>query len=89
MKLQKLIATGLVCVTLTACIAGCGTAKKEEANNGKVKITVGYWPEKGTKEYDTKQEQIAKFNEKYPDIEVVGDPYAYSIDTFTAKATAR
>ena len=88
MKLQKLIATGLVCVAMAAFMAGCGTAKKEEAENGKVKISVGYWPEKGTKDYDTKQGQIAKFNEKYPDIEVVGDPYAYSIDTFTAKATA-
>lgn len=85
---RKRIAIGLLsCFMATSMIAGCGTSKKAE-NDGKIKISVGKWPEKGTEAYDLKQKQVERFNEKYPDIEIVGDTYAYSIDTFTAKATA-
>lgn len=74
-------------VMMTSILAGCGTEKKVE-NDGKVKISVGQWPEKGTDDYELKVEQVKRFNEKYPDIEVVGDTYYYNVDTFTAKATA-
>lgn len=89
MKLTKLLSVGLACAVAVGCISGCGTGgNKTSGTDGKVTISVGAWPEKGTDEYKTKMEQVARFNEKYPDIEIVGDTFAYKVDTFTAKASA-
>ena len=85
MKLKKLVSLGLACIMAVATISGCGTTKEDD---GKIKISVGKWPEKGTEAYDVKMEQVARFNEKYPDIEIVGDTYKYEVNTFTAKASA-
>ena len=86
MKLKKLLAIGLVCSLAVGMASGCSLSKNN-ANDGKIRISVGKWPEKGTESYEVKQKQVERFQEKYPDIEVTGDTYAYSIDTFTAKAT--
>lgn len=72
---------------MTGLFTGCGTSK-QAGTDGKVEISIGGWPEKGTEAYDTKMEQVKRFNEKYPDISIVGDTYKYAVNTFTAKATA-
>ena len=87
MKLKKLLAIGLVCSLAVGMASGCSLSKNN-ANDGKIRISVGKWPEKGTDDYDVKMKQVERFQEKYPDIVVEGDTYSYSIDTFTAKATA-
>ena len=76
----------LACVMSVACFSGCGTTDKKETNDGKIKISVGGWPEKGTESYDVKMKQLARFNEKYPNIEIVGDNYKYEVKSFVAKA---
>lgn len=86
MKLKKLLSMALVCTMALACIPGCG--EKKQADDGKIRISVAQWPEEGTKSYTAQMEMVAKFNEIYPDIEIVGDTYKYDISTFTAKATA-
>lgn len=87
MKFKKITAIVLASLMVVGAVSGCGTAKKAE-DNGKIKISVGKWPEKGTDGYNIRQKQVERFNEKYPDIEIEGDTYTYSVDTFTAKATA-
>ena len=85
MKLNKILAIGLAGLMVVGCVSGCG-AKKEEAADGKVTISVGKWPEKGTDSYKVMEERVAQFNEMYPDIEIVGDTYGYEVNTFMAKA---
>ena len=87
MKLRKFLSVMIALLIVAGLISGCGTTQKSE-DNGKVKISVGKWAEKGTDDYEVKQKQVERFNEIYPDIEIVGDTYAYAIDTFMAKATA-
>jgi len=88
MKVEKLLSIGFAAIIAIGCLSGCGTdGKKEENSDGKVTISVGLWPEKGTDAYNTKMEQVARFEEMYPDIKVVGDTYEYKTDTFTAKAS--
>ena len=73
MKLKKLLSMALVCTMALACIPGCG--EKKQADDGKIRISVAQWPEEGTKSYTAQMEMVAKFNEIYPDIEIVGDTY--------------
>ena len=85
MKAKKILSL-LLAASMMLGIASCG--KKQDVEEGKVQISIGKWPDKGTEAYDLKMEQVAKFNEMYPDIEIVGDTYKYEINTFTAKAAA-
>jgi len=88
MNFKKVLSMALVCTMAIACISGCGVSNDARTSDGKVTISVGKWPEKGTTSYETKMEQVKLFTEKYPNIEVVGDTYKYEVNTFTAKATA-
>ena len=57
MKLNKILSVMLVGAMTISCIAGCGTDdKKQASSDGKITISVGEWPEKGTEAYDTKME---------------------------------
>lgn len=73
--MRRLAAVIVLMVSLA--LAGCGKESK------KVKITIGMWPEPYL------QEDVAMFNEwkrlfeeAYPQYEIVGVPYTYSLDTF-------
>ena len=80
---------GIACTIAIGCISGCGTGSKQKENSdGKVKISIGRWPEKGTEAYDSKMKQVEKFKEIYLDIEITGDTYTYAVNTFSAKASA-
>ena len=54
----------------------------------KVKLSIGSWPDKtgDPNGYAAREELIAKFNEKYPNVEIIPDTYKFSADTFYAKA---
>lgn len=87
-KLFRFIAA-VVCIGMLA-VSIIGCENKEAADTeGKTVITVGMWPGESDPKFET-QENIRKaFMEKYPDIVVKTDTYMYSVDTFTAKATAK
>jgi len=75
------------CVVLLASATGCnksvGTGMDE-----KVSISVGNWPnaEANPKGYVEYQEKIKRFNEEYPNIEIIPDEWVYDVKTFLAKA---
>ena len=70
---------------LLAAVPGC---TKKPNTDGKIQLSVGSWPDKtgDPNGYAAREELIAEFNKKYPDIEIVPDTYAFSADTFYAKA---
>lgn len=88
MKFQKTMAFGLAAVMFAAGLAGCKKQGNVETD-GKVNISIGNWPD----ETDPKgQEMLENYRkqmmEKYPDINVIADTYAYDTKTFTMKASA-
>lgn len=77
MKFQKTMAFGLAAVMFAAGLAGCKKQGNVETD-GKVNISIGNWPD----ETDPKgQEMLENYRkqmmEKYPDINVIADTYAY------------
>ena len=81
---MRKILSAVLAIAMAISVAGCGAQKNED---GKVTISVGNWPEKGTDAYEKRVAQVARFNEMYPDIEIVSDTYAYEANTFIAKAS--
>lgn len=67
--------------------SGCA-GNKEQAEDGKVKITIAGWPDPNVDEAGYKrQEEIAqKFMEENPDIIVEGDTFQFSTETFYPRA---
>ncbi len=64
--------------------AGCGKG------NGKIRVSIGMWPDSSLKQDIAMFEQWEKqFEEQYPQYDIVGDKYDYSADTIAAKATAK
>ena len=84
-SVKKVLAVALAITTCFG-LASCG--KKQDVADGKVKISISGWPEKGTDEYDKQMKKVEQFNEIYPDIEITGDTYSYAVNTFSAKASA-
>ena len=87
MGLTKIVAFGLIAISLTGVFSGCnGEDKKEE---GKINISVGNWPDETNPEGIANQEKlVASFEEENPDINVIGDTFRYDTKTFTIKAAA-
>lgn len=79
---KKLLCLGLSAMIAAASafgMAGC-------AGNGKIKVTIGMWPDASSpKDVEMYQQWEAKFEEDYPQYDIVGDPYVYSQDTVTSK----
>ncbi|MDD6484548.1 MAG: extracellular solute-binding protein [Clostridiales bacterium] len=89
MKTKKILSLVIAAVMAVGGLSGCGTEKNASVTkDGKVALTVGNWPDKeaNPQEYEAKMEEKTRFEEKYPDIEVVPDNWAYDIQTFAAKA---
>lgn len=84
MKMKKLMCLVLAGGMLCGVFAGC--AKQPASNNGKVTISIGNWPNADAKDYEVWSERVKKFNEVYPDIEIVGDEYRYDVSSFMPKA---
>lgn len=84
MKMKKLISLVLAGGMLCSVFTGCG--KKPVEDDGKVTISVSNWPSEDAKDYAFWAERVEKFNEIYPDIEIVGDEYRYDVSSFMPKA---
>lgn len=79
--MKKVIVVFLVLLVLATFLCAC---KPED--NGKIKISVGFWPDPSLKS-DTAmyEEWKANFERDYPQYEIVADPYTYSPETVVAK----
>ena len=65
-------------------IAGCG------GGNGKIKVSIGMWPDPSLgKDIEMYERWEKAFEEEYPQYDIVGDTYVYSPETIVAKATAK
>lgn len=85
--LKKLVSIVMVAL-LAFGTAGCGN-KTAGNDDNKVTITIGGWPTKANeKEFERQEALLKKFNEKYPNIEVIKDEWTYSADTFMPLATS-
>lgn len=88
MKTKRIVSLALAALLAASGLSGCGSKNTAVTKDGKVRLTVGNWPDKeaSPQSYENYMEQKAKFEEKYPDIEVVPDNWAYDVQTFAAKA---
>lgn len=66
---------------MTSILSGCNSSKSK-----KIKLKIGFWPE-STQKYDVAMynEWKEKFEQDYPEYEIVGDPYTYATDTVGSK----
>ena len=82
MKIKKEMALVLALAALTG---GCA----KQADDGKITLKVGNWPDGTNAESLTKQNELKdKFTEANPDINIVPDTYTFDTKTFTMKASA-
>ena len=84
MKMKKVISLVLACGMMCGAFTGCG--KQPSSSDGKVTISVGNWPNEDSNYYEVWAERVKKFNEIYPDIEIIGDEYQYDVSSFMPKA---
>lgn len=86
---KKKVAAILTAALATASLAGCGGGKTETADSGKIQISVGEWPSENRPIEQEKYEGYLKeMKDKYPDIEVTPDEWAYDVQTFLPKASS-
>ena len=87
--MKKNLCLIMALVLLTLCLGGCGKGKKQ-ADDGKIKISVSGWPvkEQNPELWEQQEKKRLAFMEKYPNIELTGDEYNYSSDTYLSKAAA-
>ncbi len=86
-KTKRLIA-GLMAVLMTAgMLVGCGGGEK--ANDGKVSISFAEYPTDSDKDAKKVMDDlIESYKLKYPDVEISGDHYNYSVQTFLPLASS-
>ena len=85
---KRIVLMTLAVSMLAAGLTSCG-AKKETNTDGKTVISIGEWPsENRPKDRATWEEDKKELEEKYPDIEVVPDEWAYDVQTFLPKASS-
>lgn len=78
MKLKKLAAIGLSIVLAIGCFAGCGKSEKEAQESGDTvsgEIRYAFW-DAGQQAY--LEECAKRFNETYPDVEVILEPSSWN-----------
>lgn len=85
MKKSIKIISLLLAAAISAPLAGCG---KQQAKDGRITISFSNMPDQEAKpaDYKAMTEKIARFEEKNPDIHVVGDTWGYDTQSFAAKA---
>ena len=88
MKSTKIIAITLAAAAACSGLSACGSKNTAVTKDGKIRLTVGNWPDKEANpdSYESSMKTKEKFEAKYPDIEVVPDTWNYDIQTFAAKA---
>lgn len=88
--MKKVIALTLAVLMLASSI-GCSNNKTNSGRNadGKIIAEIGNWPsEAAPLDLERKEAQKKEFEEKYTDIEIVPNTYAYEVKSFVAKAAA-
>ena len=86
--MKKVIALALAAL-MTVASTGCSNSKTNSGRNadGKIIAEIGNWPtEAAPLDLERKEAQKKEFEEKYPDIEIVPNTYAYEVKSFVAKA---
>lgn len=82
-KLFVIFASVMVALSSVLSLAGCG-------GNGKIKITVGMWPDASSPKDVVMWEKWEKqFEADYPEYDIVGTPYQYSRETCKAKGKTK
>lgn len=86
---MKKVSLFLVCVIVLTLMVGCGS-QNASVNTSKVTIKIGAWPGESASEATRNQAELnlARMNEKYPDIEVIKDTSTYDHKSFTLKASS-
>lgn len=87
---KKLLLTALAATLMATALVGCGGEKQATTGtDGKVTFSVGEWPNENTPEtLELWEKHKAEFDEKYPDVELVRDEWAYNMETFLPKAVS-
>ena len=86
MKKMRMLSLVLIAILMVGSLAGC-TGGSESAD-GKVTISVGNWPAKEGAALDAKEAQKAAFEQKYPNITIKPDTWAFDFKTYYPKAAA-
>ena len=78
----------LMCLCAALLLSSCGD-RQTTGKQAKVSITVAEWPDDtNPSSLATYEGYLKKFNEKYPDIEIVRDTSVYDPTTYMAKASS-
>ncbi len=86
--MKKILAMCMVCAIAVSVAAGC-TPKSNQSSGETITITVGNWPtDNRPNDVALYEERVAKMKELYPNIEIVPDQWAYSVDSFLPKASS-
>ncbi len=81
--MKKVLALVLAACLMIGALAGCG----EKVDDGKITITIGGWPAEDSTSYPVYKDMEERFEAQYPNINVEGDTWGFSLDTFMAKAS--
>ena len=89
MVLKKVVSLSLAAI-MACSLVGCSKSEDSTGSSEKVQISVGSWPDKNKKpeQYERYMQNKAKFEEKYPNIEIVPDSWNFAVDTFLTKAAS-
>lgn len=82
-KFRKASAIAIAAIMSVAALSGC-----QKADNGKVKISIGNWPDEASASRAKKDETKELFEAAYEGIEIVPDTYSFDSKTFNVKASA-
>jgi ABC-type glycerol-3-phosphate transport system substrate-binding protein len=78
-KLTVLLAIALLIFTVSAC-----------KRSGKIEVVIGMWPESANTDdiamFNTWKE---RFETDYPEYEIIGEPFTYSVEAFYARANSQ
>ncbi|MDY5626971.1 MAG: extracellular solute-binding protein [Clostridia bacterium] len=85
---MKRIISLLLCVVMT--VGVCCSCTKSEKTTGKVKLKIGYWPNKDTdpEKYEVYEGYLAQMKEKYPEVEIEKDSTSIKPDVFLTLASS-
>lgn len=85
LRLSALLLASAMLVTMGA---GCKGKNSDVAEDGRIILTVGNWPNKESdpKGYERMEKQKEQFEKENPDVMVKEDEWNYDLQTFAAKA---
>lgn len=88
---KKLLLMALAVTMMATALVGCGGDKAANTENteGKLTFSVGEWPNENTpEELERWEKHKTEFEEKYPDVAIIRDEWAYNMETFLPKAVS-